>query len=480
MIDPSIPLNVRQIQPLSPMDAIQRSIAIADMVAGMQERQQVAKQRKEEAPLRTARIDKEKRELADVSMLDSVLDKHWKLNDAGDTIMDDAAAKRELPGHLHPIYDAQKTAFLKSKRQGILDEYSTQKQVIDNLGSAADSFLDLDDEQRAAQYPAFLETVRGVNPALAQSFPPQYDPTNAASKVQDLSYEAFRVKDATSKVKWHQDRDDLRVFKMTPQQIWKEDHPEDADSEAPEWWVNAIEARKRGLKEPPVSMYKPTRIGTLTGDNLPADATDDQGNSIAADLRRAEVSFDRFRDPATGKSYYQAGKTAAKTSREKEHERVERAYAVAVGKKYEDLDDRDRVAADAWYKKLTPAKATEFDKRLALYSRDPETYAALYGHGADDKPLTQAQKATIINRINADISKQGLTGETAANYRASRVKELKEAGIEISVAAATPTAKPQPGGMVVVELKNGKRGNIPAANVDKFLKENPGSKRVKS
>lgn len=134
----------------------------------------------------------------------------------------------------------------------------------------------------------------------------------------------------------------------------------------------------------------------------------------------------------------------------KEVAKIEAAYAMAKGIKPEKMTALDQVKAVQWYNQLDPDRATEFDKRLALYRSDPKTYEALYGHGDDvDKDLTKAQKATILGRIDTQIASLKGSGSLrkpgeAEAYKKEKLAELKAAGIsldDVKPAAPAPAGR---------------------------------------
>ena len=440
-INPSIPLHVQQPKIDSPLDAMQRQLSISDMIGQMNERAQMSEQRKLGMAATKAQMSDQDRLRADQKALDGVMDKHWKFDAAtGKSTIDDNGVLAELPGHLHPTYQDRKSNFLTQRNKQVLEELESAHKITEALGVPAKNFLALPEEKRATEYPAVLRALAQADPSLATKLPPAYTP-DAAVKLQELVTQRDQIRTIADKVKESEDASKLTELeddKLDPEARWKKYNPEAGDM--PVWYKNAIIAKKSGVNAPPASTYVDKKITTLNGNNLPEDAVDRDGTAIPTSQRNPETLLEQRQD-SNGKIYYQVTKSAAQTTKEKEHARIEKAYAMAVGKKYEDLTDAERVEADAWYTRKTPQKQTEHDKRLALYERDPQTYAGLYGHGVnDDRPLTAAQKATILGRINTEISRRSeLSAGQQADLRKARLDELKEAGIDLG---ATPAAKP--------------------------------------
>lgn len=449
-MDTSIPLSVRPQDVRSPLESLQRGLSVADMISGMQDRAQLAKLRAADVRAANLKLQEDQKTVDEKNAFDQVLNDNLTIDpDTKDVAFpDDATVLKSLKakgvGHLFPKYDAERNKLLSDRRTRLSEELESSKQQADAVSSPIESFLeDADATSRAAKYPALVETLKKINPKFASQLPAQYDPRDTT--LQNTVAHAFSLKDQGERLKYFETREQNRIFTSTPDELWKADHPDEKDGKAPKWFVNAIQAHKDKISTPPTSLYQDRKITAMTGDNLPEDAIDRTGKPIPPDQRARTIEFDVRQDP-DGQIYYQVGKTEKATTKEKEHERTERGYAFAMGKKYEDLTPEDKIKADSWYTKLTPAKQTEFDKRLSLYSKDPQTYAALYGHGVDvDKPLTSAQKASILNQINNQIARQLLNPKEAAAYKTERVNELKDAGIDLSgVKEATAPAKGAP------------------------------------
>lgn len=445
--DPSIPLQVRPAQIASPMDAMQRAVTIADSVSQMQQRQRLAPAQNAQAKLAVTQATAAQAQLDDSTLLDQIADANVSYDEAAHDIkLDKEAAAAELQkrgkAHLIPVLTEKYDALVQARRTRALKEIDDAHKVTDALGIPAQSFLDTDEAERPAKYPALLQTLGQVDPSILRSMPAQYD-ENALAKINEIIDHRQQIRAVGDKLKEAQDRAALAEMKddeLDPEVRWRK-YNKDAGP-MPLWYRDAIAAKKSGIKGPVASTYVDKKVTAMNGNNVPEDATDREGTAIPTSQRTPETIFEQRQD-SNGKLYYQVTKSEAKTSKEKEHARIEKAYAMSIGKKYEDLDDGDRVNADIWHAKLLPEKQTEIDKRLALYERDPETYGALFGHGATgDKPLTAAQKATILGRINTDITRQALTGKGATDFKNARLAELKDAGIDMAgVAAPAPKAK---------------------------------------
>jgi hypothetical protein len=446
-IQPDISLGIRTPQVESPMDALHKAVSIADMIAQTRERQQIAKQRQLQAPVLQAQSEAELRKLAEDKAMDEAFNQSATYNpEVGDIEYDQAKGAAHLQSqkmaHLLPTYQDQVDKRRTAHRNQVINESNAELERTKDEGEIAENFLALEEPKRDENYINLRRSLVGMDPGLAQALPQKYDASVADNlkKVVDHRQQVMGVADKLKEAQQRETLEKVKDDQLSPEDRWKKYNPN--AGEMPAWYKNAVTAKKSGINPPAATTYQDKKITTLNGNNLPEDAIDREGNAIPDTQRTADTLIEQRQDPG-GKIYYQVTKSVAKGTKEKEHERIEKAYAFAIGKKYENLTDGERVAADGWYTRMTPQKQTEFDKRLGLYEKSPETYSALFGHGANvDKPVTAAQKATILGRINTEISRQGLSGQKAVDFRNQRLQELKEAGVEMAALKAGAVVPP--------------------------------------
>ncbi len=468
MIDPQLSLDVKTPQFASPLDQLGKAASIADTVAQIQQRQAQAAAEAEQAPLRRMQIAAQTKQVAEANALKGAFDGAVAYDpDSKDITYDDDKAAQILHqqnmDYLMPQYQSQKDQQRTAHRTQALGELDQTNQVIARVAVPAENFLALDGPGKAKAYPALRATLIQVNPASAKILPYEYDPEVVDPKLQQTVDQHEQTKDVAEKLTDAQKKEALQAIAdktMSVEDLWKKKGGEGAPTPQ---FRNAVVAQRAGVQAPPPASYidKPLLTEKIPGNKLPVDALGADGEPIAGEDRLPDNAFKAMKR-GDGSTYYLPVFGAKPNVQQVKDAKVQAAYAFSLGKNVADLNAMEKAQADTWYKALTPEKQTDFERRLALYEKDPNTYQALFGHGTAGS-VTPAIKATILGRINAAIAKQGLDGKDAADYKAERLQELKDAGIDMSASStksAPASSGTKYGPTIPRTLKDGTKGNF--------------------
>jgi hypothetical protein len=421
------------------------------MLQQIRDNQQLAGLRAAETKTRMLQAQAQQKQLQDQSALDSAFDSNLSYDeDAGDLKLDKKAFGTALTnagkGHLIARGMQQFDDMMADRRAKAIQEIKDNEFVFNQAGTIAENFKALPDDQKAGQYNGTVRALSKVMPNALKMMPPEYGP-DADAKLDEFLQHKQQVEDVGTQLQDKQKKNALgfanNLATKTDQEMWDIYHPESKGQTPPSWWAGEMLAARSGglVKAPPASTYQTRRLGNGTVVLQPGEeAYDFSGAPIAENKKGQGHSFYVY-DRGGQKFYEEAPQK--ETTKQLEHDRIEKAYAFTIGKTWKGADwtDADAIKADKWYTEQLPSKKTEIDKRLEIYERSPDLYQALFGHGGTgaDKAVTRAQIATIIGRINAEITKQGLTGKKADDFKAARVKELKDAGIDVTAPPAPPS-----------------------------------------
>lgn len=428
-IDPGISLQVRPAQVTSPIDAMKNAVSIADVISGMNERQQLSKERAVTTKLAQQNLDRTAKQLADQQALETAMDKHWKFDQAtGQSTMDDAGALAELPGHLHSTYQATKDAFLNNRNKQLTDELENAHKITEALGVPASNFLAQPEDKRAAAYPDLLKTLGQADPSILTKLPPQYTP-EVASKIQEIVDHRAQLQDIGTKVKEAQAQEQMRL--LTPEGKQAEldklntaaaaqnnTTPEKLDQEIKDANYEKVYGTKITRKTAARAQFSPP----LTADRLPSDATDLHGNLISdrnkdnqyvAVMHGTDVlGYQPFEPKATNPTTASLAKQAA---------------------------EGDLVAAKAL--KLFPAQANVSmgltDDAITMAAKKYAAGASLDNLGMNAK----AEKAAILNKA-AELSKGTDIATQQALYKSNSgaLAQLQKSAASVNAFESTALA----------------------------------------
>ena len=445
-INPAISLGVQPPQVRSPLESMQRAVTIADSLARMQENQQAAKQRAQEAPVRAAEMAAKAKDLADQKSFDDLVSGSVRFNpetkdvDYGDPVELEGKFKASNIGHLYPTFMENQAKLKSQHRTQAMAEINDLNKRLEMEATPAGNFLaEKDPAKKKKAWPALRAMLVSMDPSRGKILPYDYDAAVVDAKLEELVSAYDQTKTISERLAEAQDREAMARFedsKLTPEQQWAKLNP---GVPMPAEFRDKATYKKAGLQPPSVSTYNKKPI-VLQGSDVPADAVDAAGRYIPESWRQPgkRVQLDR----SSGEDVYQVVEDAKQTNEQRELARAQEAYAFTLGKNVASLSPVEKVKAETWYAGMTPSKVTEFAQRLSLYNRDPETYKELFGRG-DKTELTAAQVATVIGRINANAARQFLTGAAREAFITSELAALEAAGVKTRV---TPKADPTPTG----------------------------------
>ena len=199
-IDPSIALQGRTPQVNSPLESFQRNIAIADMMAGMQERQQRAKEYEAEAPLRQAVNLSQMQKLAEEAAIKKAHTESIKpFNpEVGDLEEDEERAYQildsvDIPGigkgsYLRDRYKLERSALAAATRTQLLDEATDHAKQIDTVATPARNFITLKPEDQDAQWNEMRQKIVKFwpQPEVGKTLPYKLTDANRAGAMSTL------------------------------------------------------------------------------------------------------------------------------------------------------------------------------------------------------------------------------------------------------------------------------------------------------
>jgi hypothetical protein len=189
-INNDVALGIRPPQVADPLTTLSRGISIADMASQIRERQQQAAYQQAETKLRMAQANQAQKAIDDQETLDKTVENHLSYDqDSGDLKYDDAGIAKDLTMagkvHLLPKFQDQRDQMLKAHRDRAITELNDTYKLTDLMGTPAQNFMDLPDEEKAKQYPALVQTLAKADPTVMQKMPPQYG-DDAKAKIQEI------------------------------------------------------------------------------------------------------------------------------------------------------------------------------------------------------------------------------------------------------------------------------------------------------
>ena len=154
-IDPSIALSGRTHQVNSPLDSFQKNIAIADMMARLQEQQSTAGLRSQEVKLREAEVSQAQRKINEENTFNAAIESHIKYDpEKKDIEYDDEGIAADLQksgmAHLLPQFQEKRNTMRATARQRAIQEIEQTYKLTDALGVPAENFLATPEAERPA------------------------------------------------------------------------------------------------------------------------------------------------------------------------------------------------------------------------------------------------------------------------------------------------------------------------------------------
>lgn len=463
LVDSGIALSVRPSQVESPLDVLGKGISIQDSLAQLQERQAQAKDYAAQAPLRQAQAANAMQSIAEKKALDQAFENSVSYDqEAGDLKYDDAKAadilhSSQIPGvgagdYLLPQYQAQKDQRLTAHRQQAIGELDQANTVASKVAVPVKNFLATEDpDKKAAAWPDLRASLIAMNPAIGKQLPPDYDPEVVDPKLQATVQHAENLKDThqkltdaqdESKLQTEQDLQAVKSGKLTRQQYW-EKLGNTVGSTPPAQWTASLNAQLSGLKEPPAAAYSTKKLAVTTGDKAAADATDIDGNPIPESWREPGIQLDLMQGGPTGHYYVPTPGWKPNVQQTKDSLN-QAAYAASLGKEPGELSDSEKFQANVWAAKQTPQRMTDWQRKAELFKTNPQAYADMTGHllNGQVKPLTSAERATALSRINAATLKQFPHSgdpkdpdfQAAKDFRSQQIQQYKDAGLDLTSA----------------------------------------------
>lgn len=461
-IDPSIALQVRQPQILSPFDANAKAVTVADVMGQMQERQSLAAEREAQAPIRAAQAAAQQKQLAENSALSQAFEGSVGYDqDAGDLSYDDSKAAQILHSqnmdYLLPQYQAKKDQARAAHRTQALNEIGDAQKTIAVQAVPAENFLSIDDPgKRKAAYPSLRAQLIAANPGNGKLLPNDYDPDTVDKLLQSVIDQHDQTKDVQEKLKDAQSKQGLSL--QTPegrekeiaaqvQQFTQQNGGQAPDQET----LDAIREgvmQKAGFTGFKVARRAPAKAIPLLGSDAPDDATDSQGNPIPDEWRKPGVKL--LLNRASGHDVYQVT-TPDKLNAQQTKDKVNQdAYAASIGKQPEDLTAADKFQANIWAAKQTPQRLTDWQRKAEMFRTNPQMYSDMTGHllGGQVKPLTAAEKIHAIAQINAATLKQfphmgdpkDPDAAAAQAFRQQQIDQYEKDGLSLTGTPAAPKA----------------------------------------
>lgn len=378
-VDPGIALSVRPPQVRSPLESMQRAISIADMVAGLQQRQQEARYRAEEEPVRRAELAAHRRKLEDDTALTEAFKQTVKYNPDVDDLEYDLQAATNLltsknRADLLPRYVSE----MNTERAAYTHQWL---QRAEPLANATENFLALPEEQRAEHWLPYRRVAGQLDPG-AKALGNQYTPEIVPKLEQFVAKRnAFisRAEKIKAQAEAEKAKAELAKMRAETSRITKEaqSSQERIDTAFELFKTTGAVAKDATLEG--LSEEKRRELFVAAGIPVPAERV------------KSEATIER--------------------------EVIEQAYAEKNKLDPAKLTASQKVAARQWSEKLSPEKKTDMQILMGLYrSNKPEDrklFEAL--RNIESGPSVTDKRTIISTAISAALEVDSVTGEKSFN-----------------------------------------------------------------
>lgn len=445
-IDPNISLQVRSPQIKSPLDAYSKSISIMDMMSQLQERQQIQKQREQEAPLRAAVAQSQLQKLKEEQMMNTALDNSVSYDpEIGDLKYDKEKAAaffgQNNAMHLLPEFDDQASKRLTAHRTQAIDELTNANKLLEFAATPAENFLALDEDKKKSQWPTLRSTLIRTDPTRGKILPYNYDPAVIDPKLQELVSAYQQTQDMGQKLTDAKSRAQVREL------MEKE---ENATLSVEDLWT------KVGGKGTPTPQFRNEVIAQRANVKPPAVGSYTQ----AVALRKLGLKL----DPDTGETVPLA------ESELSDREKADLAYRQAGADLREAQEEAASALADARKAQTDPNSQAFKDakRRLDIAQQNANTARGRLGIQQETLELkksagggfTLAQQKSAVEKINAAIAKEfaepgspeakAIWDREAAHYRAlgMEIPEYDQIGPMVPLKRPTPPPPPKATGKI--------------------------------
>ena len=379
-INPNISLSVQPPQRYSPLDSMQKTIAIADMVAQGHERQQTAK-------LNRLRLDEAEKGLADSRAVEDAFNESFKMNDDGTDVDFDlpkaaAILKSKNMAHLYPKVEQQVNTRRSEFRQRAAEELKWALGQIEGAGMVAENWLARPEAERPAYYLPLQRVIDKMGLKQQLGLPSQYDPATVVPRLEGVVAERNMLKDQASVLE-------------------QADKRERAAAELAKIKAETVKLNREGL--PLEEQIKKGFDAFRATGALPATATLETLTPKQRRELHVAVGIDVDPEKVQGEQAI-------------ERELVETAYAEKVlkGKPHSQMTAAEKVEAQRWNKTRTPDKLTDQERLISLWrSGKPEDKALFYALRpsamSEDSPDINLMSSILMRAVTSSVD--NITGE---------------------------------------------------------------------